>query len=695
MYVTGGFGPSASNEGFTSDYDLPNATAYAETCASVAFIFWAQRMLNLDLDGRYADLLERALYNGALSGLSRDGENYFYENKLESDGTARRWAWHPCPCCTMNVSRLVASIGGYFYSTGPSLVAVHLYGGNAAELEVDGKPVRITEESRYPWSGKIRITVEPEAQQRFSLRLRIPAWAEGATASVGGEPVDVAKGTTDGYLDLTREWSPGDTVELDLPMPPGAPLRQPQGPRGPRQGRAPPRPARLLPGADRQRRDARPAALAAARRRDRGRGARPLRRHRRDDRPRHRAEGRLGPRPLPRHAAEGRARDPDRHPLLPLGQPRAGTDGRLAARGLRPMPHVVLEHLHKQFGAVEVIRDLSLAVEAGEFCALLGPSGCGKSTLLRMIAGLETVTSGRVIIADRDVTGVPPAKRRIAMVFQSYALYPHMTVRQNIGFSLDVAGTAKREIAEKADKVAALLQLDALMDRKPAQLSGGQRQRVAIGRALVRDPEVFLFDEPLSNLDAKLRVQMRLELAKLHQELATTMIYVTHDQVEAMTLADRVVVLDRGEIAQVGTPLDLYHRPENRFVASFIGSPAMNFLPAAVVSAEGREAMVAPTGGTPVAAALRAPATATAGLELGIRPEHVAPVAAGTPGSALDGRIGMVERLGHTTMLYVDTPAGSVVVEDDGGSAARTGEPVGLAFAPGRVHLFDGDGRAL
>ena len=219
MYVTGGFGPSASNEGFTTDYDLPNATAYAETCASVAFIFWAQRMLNLDLDGRYADLLERALYNGALSGLSRDGEHYFYENKLESDGSAHRWAWHPCPCCTMNVSRLVASIGGYFYSTGPGLVAVHLYGGNAAELDVDGKPVRITEESRYPWSGRIRITVDPVSAQRFSLRLRIPAWAEGATACAGGGPVDVAKATTDGYLNLTRDWAPGDTVELDLPMP--------------------------------------------------------------------------------------------------------------------------------------------------------------------------------------------------------------------------------------------------------------------------------------------------------------------------------------------------------------------------------------------------------------------------------------------------------------------------------------------
>jgi DUF1680 family protein len=220
MYVTGGFGPSASNEGFTSDYDLPNDTAYAETCASVAFVFWAQRMLNLDLDGRYADLLERALYNGALAGLSRDGESYFYENKLESDGSHRRWAWHPCPCCTMNVSRLVASIGGYFYSTGSGLVAVHLYGGNAASLEVDGRPVRVTEESRYPWSGKIRITIDPETKQRFALRLRIPAWALGAKCSVNGRTTGVSVGTERGYLGIDREWSPGDTVDLDLPMPP-------------------------------------------------------------------------------------------------------------------------------------------------------------------------------------------------------------------------------------------------------------------------------------------------------------------------------------------------------------------------------------------------------------------------------------------------------------------------------------------
>jgi len=381
-----------------------------------------------------------------------------------------------------------------------------------------------------------------------------------------------------------------------------------------------------------------------------------------------------------------------------VGQPRARADDGLGARGLigeAPVPHVELDRLSKRFGAVDVIQDLSLAVEAGEFCALLGPSGCGKSTLLRMIAGLETVTSGRVVIGGRDVTGVPPAKRRISMVFQSYALYPHMSVRQNIGFSLDVAGAPKREIVEKSDRVAALLQLQELMDRKPAQLSGGQRQRVAIGRALVRDPEVFLFDEPLSNLDAKLRVQMRLELAKLHQELAATMVYVTHDQVEAMTLADRVVVLDRGRISQVGTPLDLYHRPENKFVASFIGSPAMNFLPAAVTGAAGLEVQLRLAGSGEATFRSRRPLAEGLGeIELGIRPEHIATAPPGS-GSLLDGKVAVLEHLGHTTILYVDTPAGHLIVEDDGESPARVGDDIGLTLNGDRVHLFDRNGQAL
>ena len=252
------------------------------------------------------------------------------------------------------------------------------------------------------------------------------------------------------------------------------------------------------------------------------------------------------------------------------------------------MASVELRNISKRFGAVQVITGLDLTVDEGSFCALLGPSGCGKSTLLRMIAGLEPVTEGQAFIGGIDVTNTPPAKRRVAMVFQSYALYPHLTVRDNICFSMSLAGMPKAAQNERAGQVAKMLQLEPLLDRRPAQLSGGLRQRVAIGRALVRNPEVFLFDEPLSNLDALLRVQMRLELAKLHQDLKTTMIYVTHDQVEAMTLADKIVVLDKGKISQAGTPLELYNSPANRFVASFIGSPAMNFLPATAASADGK-----------------------------------------------------------------------------------------------------------
>lgn len=220
MYVTGGFGPSASNEGFTKDYDLPNDTAYAETCASVAMIFWAQRMLNLELEGEYADVLELALYNNALAGLSRDGETYFYDNKLESDGAHQRWEWHPCPCCTMNVARLVASVAGYFYSTSADMLAVHLYGGAEAEVTVADTPVRIREQSRYPWSGSITIDIDPRTRATFTLALRIPRWASGATASVNGEPVDISALTERGYLKLVRSWQAGDRVTLDLPMTP-------------------------------------------------------------------------------------------------------------------------------------------------------------------------------------------------------------------------------------------------------------------------------------------------------------------------------------------------------------------------------------------------------------------------------------------------------------------------------------------
>ena len=360
------------------------------------------------------------------------------------------------------------------------------------------------------------------------------------------------------------------------------------------------------------------------------------------------------------------------------------------------MPHVALEGVTKRFGAVEAIAGLDLVIEKGEFCALLGPSGCGKSTLLRVIAGLEAASEGRVLIDGVDVTDVPPAKRRIAMVFQSYALYPHMNVRQNISFSLDIAHVPKDRIRARVTEVARTLQLEDLLDRRPAQLSGGQRQRVAIGRALVREPEVFLFDEPLSNLDAKLRVQMRVELANLHQQLRATMIYVTHDQVEAMTLADKIVVLDRARISQIGTPLDLYRRPANKFVASFIGSPAMNFLPARIEKAEGSKAEVAlgSYGRAHVQIHGALPAS-TGSMEYGIRPEHAHLGAVDTGARNLSGTVRIVEHLGNSTIVHVETSAGIVVVEADGNAKAKTGDAVNVAFDEAEGHLFSAEGRAI
>ena len=340
-----------------------------------------------------------------------------------------------------------------------------------------------------------------------------------------------------------------------------------------------------------------------------------------------------------------------------------------------------------------MIRSLDLHVEDGTFCALLGPSGCGKSTLLRMIAGLETVTEGRVQIGGVDVTTEVPAKRRVAMVFQSYALYPHLSVEKNICFSLSLAGVSKAAQKEQGGRVAKLLQLEELMARRPAELSGGQRQRVAIGRALVRNPEVFLFDEPLSNLDALLRVQMRLELAKLHNELKTTMIYVTHDQVEAMTLADKIVVLDKGVISQQGSPLQLYNAPANRFVASFIGSPAMNFLPATLTHAAGTLTASFATGTT-----FTLPAPATRGFtgsqqaELGVRPEHMH--LTDVEGAVLTGTASVVERLGNTSYVYLDTALGPIIVEADQQVTLQPGDKVGLGLDPAHAHVFGADGMA-
>ena len=359
------------------------------------------------------------------------------------------------------------------------------------------------------------------------------------------------------------------------------------------------------------------------------------------------------------------------------------------------MASVELSGITKTFGAVEVIRGLDLTVENGSFCALLGPSGCGKSTLLRMIAGLETVTGGTVQIGGTDVTYEVPAKRRVAMVFQNYALYPHLTVAQNICFSLSLAGVSKASQKEQGDRVATLLQLEHLMGRRPAELSGGQRQRVAIGRALVRNPEVFLFDEPLSNLDALLRVQMRLELAKLHNELKTTMIYVTHDQVEAMTLADKIVVLDKGQISQAGSPLELYNAPANRFVAGFIGSPAMNFLDA-TADAANSALTVTLAGGAAIQLAHRAAGAFAGGgkVQIGVRPEHVQLCDPSDTTATLQGRATVVEQLGNTTFVYVDTASGQMIVEAEGGRQIAPGTAVGLRIDGARVHLFDAAGAA-
>jgi ABC-type sugar transport system ATPase subunit len=357
--------------------------------------------------------------------------------------------------------------------------------------------------------------------------------------------------------------------------------------------------------------------------------------------------------------------------------------------------HVELRKVTKRYGHVTAIRDVTLTVDKGSFTALLGPSGCGKSTLLRMIAGLEQITEGQCFIDGVDVTDTPPAKRRIAMVFQSYALYPHMTVRDNIAFSLSIAGAPRKVQHERALEVAKILQLESYLDRRPAELSGGQRQRVAIGRALVRKPEVFLFDEPLSNLDAKLRVQMRFELAKLHADLRTTMIYVTHDQTEAMTLADKIVVLDKGTISQVGSPLELYNHPANKFVAAFIGSPSMNFFDADIVAAKDGVASVVLPGGRTARARVRDGRALEGSVELGIRPEHLALASADDPAAALPGSVVIVEHLGSATILYVDTPAGRLIVQGEGNLAARPGEKIGLSLSEADVRLFGADGEAL
>ncbi|RKF14451.1 sn-glycerol-3-phosphate ABC transporter ATP-binding protein UgpC [Alginatibacterium sediminis] len=315
------------------------------------------------------------------------------------------------------------------------------------------------------------------------------------------------------------------------------------------------------------------------------------------------------------------------------------------------MANINLKKIVKRFGKVETIHGIDLDIQHGEFVVFVGPSGCGKSTLLRLIAGLEEITEGELFIDDKCVNDVDPADRGVAMVFQSYALYPHMTVEENMGFGMKMNGVAKDIIAERVAVAAKTLQMEPLLKRKPKELSGGQRQRVAIGRAIVRDPKVFLFDEPLSNLDAELRVEMRLQIAKLHKELETTMVYVTHDQVEAMTLADKIVVLRDGNIEQVGSPLELYNYPENEFVAGFIGSPRMNFLPVSVASVEGDTAQITLPDGNNIPLKVRDNSVkAGESLTLGIRPEHMDLDNASD--FIIEFQSEVVERLGNATYLF-------------------------------------------
>ena len=361
------------------------------------------------------------------------------------------------------------------------------------------------------------------------------------------------------------------------------------------------------------------------------------------------------------------------------------------------MASVDVVNIRKAYGGLEVIHGVSVSIDDGEFVTLVGPSGCGKSTLLRMIAGLEEITDGELSIGERCVNDVSPSERGVAMVFQSYALYPHMTVGENMGFALKMAGRGKAEIAAAVGRAAEILQISALLDRKPKALSGGQRQRVAIGRAIVRQPKVFLFDEPLSNLDAALRVQMRTELARLHRELGTTMIYVTHDQVEAMTLGQRIAVFNAGRIAQVGEPMALYDRPANLFVAGFLGSPKMNLVPVTVSANDpGGLRVRAHEGGEFALGALAEGAAPGAAATLGFRPDQVELAATGA--GALEGQVDLVERLGDATLVHVRCAgqATPVIVRLPGhAEPLAAGSRVALRPDLARSRLFDSAGEAL
>lgn len=359
------------------------------------------------------------------------------------------------------------------------------------------------------------------------------------------------------------------------------------------------------------------------------------------------------------------------------------------------MASVQLRNVTKAWGDVVVSKDINLDIHEGEFVVFVGPSGCGKSTLLRMIAGLETITSGDLFIGDTRMNKIPPAERGVGMVFQSYALYPHLSVAENMSFGLKLAGAKKDLINQRVTQVAEVLQLAHLLERKPKALSGGQRQRVAIGRTLVAEPSVFLLDEPLSNLDAALRVQMRIEISRLHKRLGRTMIYVTHDQVEAMTLADKIVVLDAGRVAQVGKPLELYHYPADRFVAGFIGSPKMNFLPVKVtataidqvqVELPNRQQIWLPVDSANVQAG--------ANMSLGIRPEHLLP--SDIADVTLEGEVQVVEQLGHETQIHIQIPAirQNLVYRQNDVVLVEEGATFAIGLPPERCHLFREDGTA-
>ncbi|MBB4477786.1 ABC transporter ATP-binding protein [Rhizobium etli] len=368
------------------------------------------------------------------------------------------------------------------------------------------------------------------------------------------------------------------------------------------------------------------------------------------------------------------------------------------------MTSLELREINKNYGAYHALRGIDLTVAQGEFIVMVGPSGCGKSTLLKSVAGLEAISSGQILINGRDVSKQEPGDRGIAMVFQSYALYPHMTVAENMGFGLRMAKRPKAEIDAAVARAAKILRITDQLEKRPKQLSGGQRQRVAIGRAITRSPEVFLFDEPLSNLDAALRTQMRVELSSLHAELGATMVYVTHDQVEAMTMASRIVVLNQGIIEQVGSPLELYRNPDNLFVAGFLGAPRMNFLGVTVDAVSGLDVTVSAPGLSPLTVALSQPAALAKGasLTLGMRPEAISVVAEGSESGAVHGEVRLVEHLGRETILYVDAGNLSTIASESGTgnitaqlsyvAPFSAGQKVALKLDAGELYLFSPDG---